>query len=251
MLKINYRIFFKALLLWAVCALAGLFLIYLFPVVYGWLSGGIIGGLFDGFLSRHDRIYSAVQSGLSGLFTLLAVGGFDFIFLFMTYMLFNVCFARKGTVGDIAGLSLRAAVRLLCTQFIFGIACVVFFGNRTGFSVFLLIPPFFTQGLWSVAFMLLWEISVFIFAFGYAFTDDGIKAWLAGLMLGVGHFLVLAAGVPVLAVATWLPAFILEAVKAPLAVWIFVGVFTHALVLSGLVWQMMRQPDIAELLTPQ
>ena len=242
---------YKILAVWLGCAVLGVFLIHFFPAVYGTVSGGIIGGLFAGFLARHETIYAIVQNCLCGFYTLLVVGVFDFMFLLLTYLMLNTCFSRKGSLGDIAGLALRALGRLLCAQLILAVAFLVFFRKWDGFSVFLLIPPFVTQGMLGGLFMLVWEFSVFVFAFGYAFMEDGIKAWFAGLMLAVTHFPVMLFGFTAAALVTWIPAFIFEKLNLPPYCWIGCGVFLHTLVFSTIVWFFIRQPDITEMLTPK
>lgn len=232
-----------------VCTLAGLFLICLLPPVYGWLTGNVIGGLFASLLAKHGTLLWLTEQILGAGYTLLAVVGFDFLFLFMTYTAVNTVFERGGSKKDIAGVAFRALKGLLCWQVIIAGAFLVLFGKRSEVYVYSLIPPFLTQSGVASAYMMLWELSLVLFALGYALMEDGVKACLAGGMLCFTNFMVLFVASGVCIVITWLPGLCLSFLHVPTWVLVLIGVTLHTVFFNGVLYILLQQDDIVELFT--
>ena len=229
--------------------LTGLFLICLFPPLYGWLTGNVIGGLFASLLAKHDTLFWLTNQALGVGYTVLVVAGFDFLFLFMAYMAINTVFDRKGTWREIAAVALRALRGLLLWQVVIAAAFLVIFGQRTGVYIYSLIPPFLTQSGIGSLYMMLWELSLFLFAFGYAGVEDAIKGCLAGVLVGVQNFIVLFAAAGICVLITWLPGICLSVWRVPTWVLVIIGVVLHTVLFNGLLYVLFQQEDMMELFT--
>ena len=226
--------------------LTGLFLICLLPPIYGWLTGNVIGGLFASLLAKHDTLLWLTEQILGGGYVLLTVAGFDFLFLFMVYMAINTAFQRNGTFKELVGVTFRAFRGLLLWQVIIAAAFLVLFGKRSGVYVYSLIPPFLTQNGIASLYMMLWEMSLLLFAFGYALTEDGIKALLAGGMLAIHNFMVLFVGVGVCIAITWLPGLCLSFLHASTWVLVLIGVTLHTVFFNGILYILLKSPNVSE-----
>lgn len=227
--------------------LIGFFLLCVLPFIFGWFGDNVIGSLFAPFLAKHDTLFRLTEQALGAGYTLLVVAGFDFLFLFMTYMAINTIFERGGSKKDIAGVSFRALKGLLVWQVIIATAFLVFFGKRVGVYVYNLIPPFLTQSGAASAYMMLWELSLLLFAFGYALMEDGIKAVLAGGMLAIRNFIILFTAAGVCIVLTWFPGLCLSFLHVPTWVLVLIGVTLHTVFFNGLLYVLLKSSNVSEL----
>jgi len=234
-----------------VCALICALLIGIFPEIYGLVSGGVIGILFADFLARHETLYLCVQFLLSATYTLLVVSAFDFLFLYMGYMLLNVFFKRGGSWRDIARLSFRALSRLLIWQIILAVTFLICFRHWQGFSVFYLIPSFLSAGLVSCTYMVLWEMSVLVFCFGFAVTEQGVKAWLAGGVIAVNNFLIMLLGATLIWILSLLFAVLFNKFNVPFWVWTLFGAVLHIAWFNGIILLLLRKDNVTELFAPK
>lgn len=227
--------------------LTGLFLVCLLPPLYGWLTGNVIGGLFASLLAKHSALLWLTQQALGAGYTLLALSGFNFLFLLMTYTAVNTVFERNQTRKEIAGVAWRALKGLLCWQVIICAAFLVLFGKRAGVYVYSLVPPFLTQSGIASLYMMLWELSLVLFALGYALMKDGVKACLAGGMLCFTNFMVLFVAFGACMAITWLPGLCLSFLHIPTWILVLIGVTLHTVLLNGLLYVLLQQDNIKEL----
>ena len=224
--------------------LAGLFLICLLPPLYGWLTGNVIGGLFASLLAKHDTLLWLTEQALGAGYTLLALSGFNFLFLLMTYTAVNTVFERGGSKKDIAGVAFRALKGLLLWQVIMAAAFLVFFGQKPTVYIYSLVPPFLTQSGVASAYMMLWELSLVLFALGYALMGDGVKAALAGGIIGINNFIIVFAAVGICIAITWLPGLCLSFLNPPTWVLVLVGITLHTVFFNGLLHVLFQQENI-------
>ena len=231
--------------------LTGLFLICLLPPMYGWLMGNVVGGLFAQLLAKHETLLWFTQQALGAGYVLLALGGFDFLFLLMVYMAINTVFQRNGTFKDVAGVALRALKGLLLWQIIVAEVFLVLVGERTGIYVYSLIPPFLTQNGISSIYMMVWELSLLLFAFGYAITENGIKAALTGGIFAIGNFIILFAAAGICITITWLPGLCLSAFNLPTWVLVIVGISLHTVLFTVFLPVFLQQEDLVEEFVPK
>lgn len=227
--------------------LTGLFLVCLLPPLYGWLTGNVIGGLFASLLAKHDTLLWLTEQVLGAGYTLLAVAGFNFLFLLMTYTAINTVFERGGSKKDIAGVAFRALKGLLCWQVIICAAFLAFFGKNPTVYIYSLVPPFLTQSGAASAYMMLWELSLVVFAFGYALMNDAIKACLAGGVLVVRNFIVFVIAAGACIVITWFPGLCLSFLHIPTWVLVLLGVTLHTVFFNVFLHILLKFPNVSEL----
>ena len=227
--------------------LIGFFLLCVLPFIFGWFGDNVIGSLFAPFLAKHDTLFRLTEQALGAGYTLLVVAGFDFLFLFMAYIAVNTIFERNGTRKDIAGVAFRALQGLLLWQVIIATAFLVLFGKRSGVYVYSLIPPFLTQNGLASVYMMLWELSLLLYAFGYALMEDGIKALLAGGMLAIRNFIILFTAAGICIILTWLPGLCLSFLHVPTWILALVGITLHTLFFSVLLYVFLQQDDLIEI----
>ena len=231
--------------------LTGLFLICLFPPIYGWLTGHIFGGLLSGFLLRHPAALNLLEHFLRLSYTMLALGGLDFLFLLMIYATINRLFKRNGTWQDIAREAAHSLGSLLLVQLVVGGICVLLFAHHKQLAIFTLIPPLLTQDLWACAYMMVWEMSLLLFALGYALTQDILKAWMAAADIAAHYFIATLILTGACIVVTWLPAMCLVPLHAPGWLMVSFGMTFHTLLISGLLFALLKQPDMIALFSPE
>lgn len=219
-------------------------LLSFFPMLFGWLASVVLGPLAS-FFASHDTCYHITQAILLTVYTIAAVAGIDFIFLLLFYALFNQIVtpqtARVGTLG----FSLRALWALLRWQFVAGILLCIVLCWKEGFSVVWLIPPFLTENVASSIYMTGWELSLLIFAFGFAFANPCTGALENGKKVLL-HYMPLWMVVGALGVLfTWLPAIIVVK-STPSWALLLLGLFQHILLFMLILIFLFNQPNSLE-----
>ena len=233
-------------ILLAVNMALGLVLFYVFPPVYGWVTGHIIGGLFADFLARHEFVYQLVRHLLIGSYAVCMVAGWDVLFTLAIYVLLDAFCGKGGSWRDVLGVVFRALKYLLPLQVAVGFVWVLMLWFVPQFSSIHLIPPLLSGGIWDSFYMALWEMSLFFFVMGFALTEN----WLGGLQKAkqmiVNHWklwlIVFVAGVLI----TWLPGTWLRSATFPGAVWTVLGITLHMLFISAASIFLFTQPDTFE-----
>lgn len=232
----------KKFVIYAVMAiLLGWMLLTFFPMLFGWLASVVLGPLAS-FFASHDTCYHITQAILLTGYTIAAVAGIDFIFLFLFYTLFNQIVPPQTARAGTPGFSLRALWALLKWQFLAGVLLCIVLCWREGFSVVWLIPPFLTENVASSIYMMGWELSLLIFAFGFAFADSCTSALENGKKILL-HYMPLWMVVVALGVLfTYLPAMIV-AKSTPSWVLLLWGLFQHVLLFMLILIFLFNQPN--------
>ena len=222
---------------------AGLLLLHVFPIVYGWVTGNIIGLLFGNYLAQHDTVYHLVRNGLVGSYTLCVVAGLDFLFVFTVYLLLDSFVTKQGSLRDIAVVSLRAGAYLLLMQAAVGAVIGLALYVVPSFSVVWLVPPFLSAGLLDSIYMVLWELTLFFFALGFALREKWLPGVVTGGQLFLRHWKLGLIVITVGILITWLPGFILSAASLPGVGWTMLGLVFHVLFISLVSIFWFTQPD--------
>lgn len=224
----------------------GLVLFYVFPPVYGWVTGHIIGGLFADFLARHEFVYQLVRHLLIGSYTVCMVAALDVFFTLAVYVLLDAFCDKGGTWRDLLGVVGRALKYLLPVQITVGLPLVLVLWFVPQFSSINLIPPLLSSGILDSLYMALWEMSLFFFIVGFALTEQFLGALKKAKQMIVNHWklwlIVFVAGVLI----TWLPGTLLHKASFPGAVWTVLGIILHMLFISAASIFLFTQPDTFE-----
>ena len=245
----NKKILLKQLgILALINVVVALLLLKVLPLVYGELLGNSIGLLFGKFLANHEKVFHILEHCLRGGYVLLAVGGFDFLFLMMSYRLFSFFLRRDITWKKIIAYSARALKGLLLVQLVFGAVFLFVFGSKADITAYTLIPPFLTQSWSSSFYMMVWELLLLSSALGYVLTEDNLKAWLAGPVLLGSYFWVFALAAAASVTVTWLPALFLGFLHPPTWLLIILGVAFHTALLAGCLFVLFTKTDMPKML---
>lgn len=154
------------------CALTGAVL-YVYPALAGHFISGVLGaGETPLFWARHPAAYAAVQAAVRGVYAVAAVGTLDFFLLLFLYKLLDELVTRQGVWGGLWRVSWRAWKPLLGLQVLAGAAVCLTLLPMGNFSVFSLIPSFFSSSPEGSVWTCLWEISVICFGCGFAAEES-------------------------------------------------------------------------------
>ena len=223
---------------------AGFILLQFFPVFFGWLAAVVLGPLAS-FFANHDVIYGLTQNALLAIYSALAVGGLDLIFLWIMYVLLNKVTPQQHSRWELIGLTLRCGWKLWTLQVVLGIViCLSLFWNDN-FSSIWLVPPFMTSSISNALYMMVWEISLVLFGLGFAINPSRRQALANGASLLLSYwwvwFIVATVGFGL----TLLPSiFISETVRAfVLLLW---GIINHIVLFVVALIFFFNQPDLFE-----
>ena len=245
----NKKILLKQLgILALINVVVALLLLKVLPLVYGELLGNSIGLLFGKFLANHEKVFHILEHCLRGGYVLLAVGGFDFLFLMMSYRLFNFFLQRNITWKEVAVYSARALKGLLIVQLVLGVVFLFIFGSKADITAYTLIPPFLTNSWSSSFYMMVWELLLLSSALGYVLTEDNLKAWLAGPVLLGSYFWLFALAAAASIALTWLPALFFGLLHPPTWLLIVLGVAFHTTLLAGCLFILFTKTDMPKML---
>lgn len=226
-------------------------LFFVFPNLLGWLVAVLLGaGGLPQFWAEHPALYAALQTAVRLFYVLCVTAVLDFSILFFSYKLLNDLVTRENISPlDLCRVTLRAGIRLLGWQAAAALAVCIFCGWQDNFSVYSLLPVFFSSSFSGSMWTILWEISAVCFAIGFAAEESALGglrlAWHLFVMRLPFWLLVLAAAL----LFIWGPAALLAAfgmqgggfVSVVFTLW---GAFTHFLLLSGSWIYLFNQPDL-------
>ncbi len=224
---------------------------FILPSLLGWLVATLLGaGGLPQFWAGHPSLYAAMQTAVRLLYVLCGTAVLDFFILFFSYKLLNDLVTRENiSLPDWCRVTLRAGIRLLGWQAVAALAVCLLCGWQDNFSVYSLLPVFFSSSLAGSLWTILWEISAVCFALGFAAEESALGglrlAWHLFVMRLPFWLLVLVAALLLL----WGPAALLAAfgmqgggfVSVVFTLW---GAFTHFLLLSGALIYLLNQPDL-------
>jgi len=225
---------------------AGVFLLHIFPVLYGTVLGSTIKWLFGSSLATRERLLQVAMQILRGGYVLSVLAGFDFLFLLMGFVILNFFLKRQSSWKAVTKYTLRALKGLLAGQVILGIIFLIIFRHNPSVTVYSLIPPFITSGLWGSFYMMAWEISLLGFALGYVLTEDSIKAWFAGLVTLGSYVSIFAASVIVAVQLSWLPSLCLVFLNPPSWLLLVLGILLHTVFAASYLLVLLTKTDLPQ-----
>ncbi|MBO4675560.1 MAG: hypothetical protein J5601_05720 [Elusimicrobiaceae bacterium] len=223
---------------------AGFLFLQCFPSFFGWLAAVVLGPLAS-FFASHDTIYGLTRSSLLAIYSALAVGGLDLIFLLIMYVLLNKITPQQHSRREIVMLTLRCGWKLWTLQVFLGIIiCLSLFWNDD-FSAIWLVPPFMTSSIPNSLYMMVWEISLVLFGLGFAISPSRRQALTNGAALLLNYWWVWLIVIAVGFGLTLLPSvFIDETVPAfVLLLW---GMINHVILFVAALIFFFNQPDLFE-----
>ena len=233
-------------ILLAVNMLLGLVLFYVFPPVYGWVTGHAIGLLFAKFLAQHETIYRLVRHLLIGGYSVSMLAGLNALFTLPVYVLLNAFCENNASWRDLLGVVGRTLLYLIPTLLAVGLPVVLVLWKVPHFSSINLIPPLLSAGILDSLYMALWELFLLFFAVGFALTEK----WLAGLKkakeLFLNHWKLWSVMFGVGFLITFLPGTILRSATFSTLTWTLIGLMLHTVFISVAGLFLFTQPDTFE-----
>lgn len=223
---------------------AGFMLLQFFPPFFGWLAAVVLGPLAS-FFANHETAYGLTQNALLAIYSAFAVGGLDLIFLFLMYVLLNKITPQRHSRWEIVGLTLRCGWKLWTLQVLLGVVICLSLLWNDNFSSIWLVPPFMTSSIPNALYMMVWEISLVLFALGFAIAPSRRQALANGAALLLNYWwvwlIVFAVGFGL----TLLPSvFISETVRAfVLLLW---GIINHVVLFVAALIFFFNQPGLFE-----
>jgi hypothetical protein len=224
--------------------IAGTLFLQFFPTVFGGVASALLGPLAS-FFATHTLIYKAAQVMLLYVYTLLAVAGIDFVFLFLFYILLDKIVTKQATYKDLAGVALRSLWALIGWQFIAGVVVCVSLCWNDNFSVLWLVPPFLSESIVNSMYMMVWEITLLVFAFGFAFSESRAEALKNGWNLLLYYMPLWMVVFSVGLLMTWAPA-LLVGENTPSWVLLLWGLCNHTVLFVLLLIFLFNRRELFE-----
>lgn len=225
-------------------AVAGVVWLQAFPSFFGWLAAVVLGP-FASFFANHATVYSFTQQALLVTYTALAVGGLDLIFLLLLYALLNRMIPQQSSRMERLRLTLRCTWKLWTLQIVIGFVIGISLIWNENFSSILLVPPFITSSIPNALYMVAWEITLILFALGFAMDTSRWQALSDGALVFLNYWWVWLAVAVMGFVLTLLPSFFVGENTAAFALLLW-GMINHIILFVISLVFFLNRPELFE-----